>query len=155
MVQRGDATGYGFWQTATNGLPVRPAGPGSEALRDGVGQFSYEGMLGYLRHLRAYLYTGTRPASYTLGLIEAMMSGTPILSIGRHAWGDDWGGADLFEGDEIVPPGFDDPKQAHTFLRNLLTDHTLASELSASLHTRAVEMFGIETIGAQWKAFLS
>lgn len=151
MVQRGDACGYRFWMDATAGLPVSPAGPGSEAI-GGIGELSYERMLAYLQRTRAYLYTGTRPASYTLGLIEAMMTGTPVVSIGPRAWGDEWGGTDLFE--VIAEPGFDEPLRARDALAILLTDPVAAETLSLSQRRRAIDLFGIETIGAQWKAFL-
>jgi len=163
MVERGDACGYRFWQAATAGLPVAPAGPGSEAI-GGIGELAYPAMLDYLRHLRAYLYTGTRPASYTLGLIEAMLSGVPVVSIGARAWGDEWGGADLFEAASssvrdmrsIVAEDacFDDPRDANRALRVLLEYPDKAANISRNQRARAVALFGIDTIGAQWKAFL-
>ena len=86
LAQRGTACGYPFWAEVTADLPVRPAGPGSDAI-GGIGELTYEQVRAYLRRIRAYLYTGTVPASYTLGLIEAMMTGVPIVSIGRRAGG--------------------------------------------------------------------
>src|SRR5207344_2678522 len=86
MAKRGDACGLSFWDEATHLLPTKPAGPGSEALIGGIGQLTYDEMRDYLRRIRVYLYTGTRPASYTLGLIEAMMTGTPVLCIGPGAF---------------------------------------------------------------------
>ena len=68
--------GLYYYLEATRGLYARPAGPGSERLR-GVGSLSHEDMLDYLRRCRVYLYTGTQPASYTLGLMEAMLTGIP------------------------------------------------------------------------------
>jgi hypothetical protein len=153
MAQRGDATGYWFWQEATRGLPTEAAGPGSEEL-GGIGELPYEQMLDYLRRTRAYLYTGTRPASYTLGIMEALLTGTPTVSIGPRAWGEDWGGAALFESHELARPGFDDPQQAHDTLVSLLTDTTLAQELSTSQRDFAQATFGINVVGPQWKAFL-
>jgi hypothetical protein len=100
--------GLGFWLAATEGLPAKPAGPGSEQLRGGIGALSYDGMREYLRHLRVYLYTGTTPASYTLGLIEAMLSGVPVVSLSGKAWA---GPDELFEGDAIVK-GWDTPAEA-------------------------------------------
>jgi hypothetical protein len=151
MAQRGDACGYRFWLDATAGLPVSPAGPGSEAI-GGLGSLSYDGMLNYLRRLRAYLYTGTTPASYTLGIIEAMLSGVPVVSIGPKAWGAGWGGDDLFE--VIAQPGFDHPLRARDTLVELLTDPVMASELSTSQWAYAVDTFGIGKVGPQWVAFL-
>jgi hypothetical protein len=177
LAKRGDACGYGFWKAATAGLArwsadgpeppwAIPLGPGSEAI-GGPGSLTYADMLGWLRKARAYLYTGTRPASYTLGLIEAMLSGIPIISIGAHAWGDDWGGADLFEaasaqhGDRLVPSilandqTFDSPVAARQAICTLFDYPDKAAVISKAQRSRAIALFGIDTVGAQWREFLS
>lgn len=152
MVDRGDATGLSFYLDATKGLPASPAGPGSKRLPNGIGSVSYDFMLGeYLPKARAYLYTGTTPASYTLGLIEAMMSGVPVVSIGKRAWA---GPDELFEGDEIAGHSSDDPAEAAAWLRGILAQDALAKGMSEDARQRAVELFGMDTIGPQWKAFL-
>ena len=151
MVARGDACGHKFWLATTEGLDTEPAGKGSEVLPGGLGELSYEGMLQYLAQLRCYLYTGTRPASYTLGLIEAMLSGTPVISISAKAWGEGWGGEHLFEADEIagiVP-------DARVALKLLLDDYDLAYELGQKQRQDAIGLFGVEQIGAHWRSFLS
>jgi hypothetical protein len=155
MKQRGDACGYAFWEAATKDLPVRPAGPGSEEI-GGLGSLSYEAMLEYLRHIRVYLYTGTTPASYTLGLIEAMLSGVPVVSIGAKAWGERFDGADLFEGHELVRFSHEDATLAHNALRTFLqVDDGFARNWARTSRDEAVRLFGIETVGAQWREFLS
>lgn len=166
MQQRGDACGYAFWEAATDGLPVAPAGPGSEVLRGGRGELAYEAMRHYLRSLRAYLYTGTRPASYTLGLMEAMLTGVPVISIGAQAWGGSWDAADLFEtgyhdlygGIHSILPAdaaFDDPAAAREALRSLLDHPDKAANISAAQRLRAIRLFDVAHVGAQWRAFLS
>ena len=79
--QRDPYTNWGFWEAATGDANRMALGPGSEVI-GGPGELSFEAMQGWLRKSRAYLYTGTQPASYTLGLIEAMMTGIPVVSIG-------------------------------------------------------------------------
>lgn len=148
MRQRGDACGYAFWEEATHGLSVAPAGPGSDQLRGGVGPLSYEAMRAYLRSVRAYLYTGTRPASYTLGLIEAMMTGTPVVSIGPAAFFP----SALFE--PLAPLCFDTPAEAGRRLSLLLADRVFADEIGAESRARAVELFDLATVTAQWAEFL-
>lgn len=149
MVGRGEACGLSFWLAATEGLPARPAGPGSENLPGGVGALGYDEMREYLRRCRAYLYLGTTPASYTLGLIEAIMTGVPVVSIGKAAWASF---GPLFEGDEIATFHEDDPAMAGAFLRNLLAgSHTEASDWTRA---RAIDLFGIEAVSAQWADFL-
>lgn len=148
MVGRGDACGLGFWMAATEGLPVRPAGPGSDLLPHGIGTLDYGAMRRYLRSIRAYLYTGTQPASYTLGLIEAMMTGVPVVSIGPKAFLPQ--APDLFEGREIAFRGGDDPGDARLTLRRLL-DHR---DDRAPERARAIDLFGIDAIAPQWRSFL-
>ena len=164
MQQRGDACGYPFWAAATEGLPIGPAGPGSEVLPRGLGALDYRAMLEYLRRIRAYLYTGTRPASYTLGLIEAMMSGVPTVSMGQEAWSDGWGGpggpylfeAGSFLADSIVARYnvFNIPSEATRRLRTLLEDDLEAEAASKSTRERAIELFDVAKIGQQWVDFL-
>jgi len=154
MKARGESCGLSFWLAATEGLPARPAGKGSEELPGGLGALPYEAMLEYLRHIRAYLYVGTTPASYTLGLIEAMLSGVPVVSIGPEAWK----GPDLlFEGHQIVGSGnaFSSPDGTRKELQRNLDDLEYAAELGAFHRQRAIELFSIETIGPQWVRFLS
>ena len=162
MVQRGDNVGLSYYLEATKGLYARPAGPGSEQLR-GVGSLDFDAMKDYLRRCRVYLYTGTQPASYTLGLIEAMMTGVPVVSIGPKAFGPGWIG-DVFEGhelaiaydDEPAPWGWssDEPAEANKYLRLLLEDDEEAQAFSVGLRKYAIERFGIDKIKAEWAAFL-
>jgi hypothetical protein len=152
MVERGDAVGLSFWLDATRGLPARPAGPGSQQLPGGVGALGYDAMRAYLRRVGVYLYTGTTPAPYTLGLIEALMTGTPVVSIGREAWA---GPPSLFEGAELAPWQVDTPEHfreiAPAFL-DKAPDQALVE--SARIRDQAIDTFGIETIGRLWLAFL-
>lgn len=160
MLQRGEACGLSFWQAATRGLPARPAGPGSESM-GGPGALTYDEMRQYLADCRAYLYTGTVPAPYTLGLIEAMLTGTPVVSIGPGAW---YGPPDLFEAHEIVSDpdmighrSYDYPQHAQTVLHGLLNvgaDSAVVRLISAESRQRATDLFSVETVGPQWQAVL-
>jgi hypothetical protein len=151
LVARGDSTGYGFWLEATAGLQTFPAGKGSEAI-GGAGILTYSAMLNYLRSMRAYLYTGTRPASYTLGLIEAMLSGVQVVSIDAGSWGAGWGGSELFEAHEIAS-GYP-ADWARAVLSDYLGDHDKAREAGEWGRKRAIDLFGIDQISARWQDFL-
>ena len=152
MAQRGDACGYPYWVRATGDLPTMPAGPGSEVLRGGVGPLEYDAMREYLRRIRAYLYTGTRPASYTLGLIEAAMTGVPVVVIGPGAFGCDG----LLE-----PMGsdsgkrLDDPAEAARILRHYLDNDRDAQAASRLTRERFVHTFGLDVVMAAWREFLA
>lgn len=149
MAGRGEFCGLSFWLSATRGLPVRPAGLDSEALPNGLGALSYPKMIEYLRHLRAYLYTGTQPASYTLALIEAMLSGIPVASMPA----DEWWIPDLFEGPSLVGRSAG-PGQTAAWLDAWLRDPDLARRDGEVGRQKAIGLFGMETIAPQWQAFL-
>lgn len=153
---RADALHLDFWLEATEGLPTMPAGPGSEALPNGLGRITYPTMLDYLCKVRTYLYTGTEPASYTLNLIEAMLSGAPVVAMPRGLFRPD---PDLYEADEIVNPwhpqssygrAVNDPIRLLRVLMNEPPNRTY----SDAMRERAVSLFGIETIGAKWRTYL-
>lgn len=146
-------TNYDFWRDATEGLDVSPAGPGSEEI-GGVGELEVSDMIGHLQLCGAYLYTGTQPASYTLGLIEAMMIGIPVVSIGPHWMTVFPYGPDLFEGHLLTGAYTDLPAAARLILKRLLADEGLAKTFSAEQRRRAIEGFGMDAVGAAWQEFL-
>ena len=146
---------WGFWEAATRGLPRVFAGPHSEKV-GGLGTLSLDDMKARLRSSRVYLYTGTQPASYTLGLIEAMMTGIPVVSIGPSWMTIFPYGPSLFEGADLAGTfAFgDDPAWANRSLKRHLEDEALAAEGSRCARARAIDLFGIDTIADQWAAYL-
>lgn len=152
MAGRGEWCGLGYYLAATRGLRARPAGPSSEKLPGGIGTLTYDQMLAYLASSGAYLYTGTMPASYTLGLMEALLSGVPVVSIGARSW---MGPDELFEAHELVGDhAYNDPMGAATDLQLLLREPEYAADVSLTQRTRARAMFHVEHIGAQWRKLL-
>ena len=150
LTERGDHCGLDFWEKATAWLPTAPAGLGSQRLPHGLGTLSFPDLLNYLRHIRAYLFMGTQPASYTLSLMEAMLTGVPVVSIGPAAM---WM-PDLFEGHEMAGEWSNDPYEAAKTLRTFLYDKDAATAVSEVQRHYAVNTFGIETVGPQWLRFL-
>jgi len=146
MAGRAEACGLTFYLEATANLPARPAGPRSDLLPGGVGSLDYEEMRAYLRASRAYLYTGTQPASYTLGLIEAMMTGTPVVSIGAADFG-----TPLFE---PIAPVARNSDEARAMLRALLDDPDLAAAMSENARQRAIQLFDLDAVSRDWARFL-
>lgn len=151
--QREPYTNWGFWAEATKGLKVVAGGPGSEVI-DGLGEVSSAQMLRELQNARVYLYTGTQPASYTLGLIEAMMIGVPVVSIGPAWMGVFPYGPMLFEGHELAGLWSNSAALAHNQLAALLADMDLAQYRSQLQRERAISLFGKEKIGKEWASFL-
>lgn len=150
MAGRGQFCGLSFWDEATVGLPSKPAGLQSEALPNGIGGLTYDEMLAYLRDIRVHLYTGTQPASYTLSLIEAMMTGVPTVSIGpEYMWM-----PDLFEGHELAGNWSNSARTAGLMLRTILDDDEMAAGISVATRERAIAVWGMDTVGPQWVDFL-
>lgn len=140
------------WLTkATEGLPFEFGGPNSEKI-GGLGALAYDDMRQWLRGIRAYAYSGTIPASYTLALIEAAMTGVPVVSIGET----DFGCGDLFEGWEHASYGSRrmTATEARGWLAALLEDADRARTSSELTRFRAIGTFGVETIARQWADFL-
>ena len=151
MLERGEWTGFTFYREAVGGLDARPAGPGSDLLPGGVGVLTNEGLSEYLQEAGAYIYTGTVPASYTLGLIEAMMAGVPVVSIGAGTWA---GPTALFEADQIAPLSTDYHHVAKRLLSGLLRYGPEARSYSEKSRAVAREMFDVARVGVQWRRFL-
>jgi hypothetical protein len=154
IVERAFFCNLQFWLDATQGLAVVPAGRQSDQLPGGLGELDFEDMKTLLQASRVYLYTGTQPASYTLGLIDAAMTGIPVVSIGPGHMRALPYGPKLFEGHEIALHWSDDPTMVRMWLKQLLVDPNQARDESAIQRDRAISMFGRDTIGAQWQDFL-
>lgn len=153
IIERAFFCNLRFWQDTTRGLWVTPGGRESEKL-GGMGEMTFDEMKALLRSSRCYLYTGTQPASYTLGLIEAAMTGVPVVSIGPAHMNALPYGPSLFEGHEIALHWSDHPNVARSWLQRYLNDHGVAREESSIQRDRAIRLFGKDTIAAQWQDFL-
>jgi len=153
LLRRGAFCGYDFWSEATAGLPATPLGPGSEEI-GGPGAMPLDTMKLWLQRARAYLYTGTQPASYTLGFIEAMLTGTPVVSIGPSHMRNFPYGPLLFEGHELAEVWSDDPAKARDMLAALLADADLARQVSEHQQAKARSLFSAEAVGEAWASFL-
>lgn len=159
MIERDSWTGLDFWRDATKELPVNPAGHNSEKI-GGCGMLEYEELKKYLSDSRCYLYLGTVPASVTLGYIEAMMMGVPIISQSAERWAEKFlsvlpYAAQLFEADRLSPFVANTPSEASEYAKKLLSDEIMAKEISSMQRELAIETFGKDKIAEQWKEFLS
>jgi glycosyltransferase involved in cell wall biosynthesis len=129
------------------------AGTHSEKI-GGLGQLDYDTMKEALRRARAYLYTGTQPASYTLGLIEAMMVGIPVVSIGPSWMRVFPYGSEMFEGHEIAGLWSNDELDARDQLKIFLREPEQAAIHGMRCRYKAIELFGKDRVKADWKAYL-
>ena len=149
LYQRHPATNWEYWSLATDDLPSLPVGSGSEVI-GGPGVVPFETMKNILRSSRAYCYTGTQPASYTLGFIEAMMTGIPLVSIGQ-LWMQI---PEVFEAHELAGFAFEDPADTSSLLRLWLNDLDAAQAVSEYQRSVAIDLFGVDVIGQEWSAYI-
>ena len=150
LFHRGQATSPLFWRQATDGLNAEALGEGTPG-----GVMPLEVMKQRLKDARAYLYCGTRPASLTLGLLEALVLGIPVVSIGPNTWGEGIAWLpDVFEGHLFAHEYAEDPQVAKHHLRALLGDYDAASDASVIQRTRAIKTFGKAPVMKAWQAFL-
>ena len=147
----------------TDGFPTVIYGPGNDDLGPlNGGELPYNLMKGALRDNRAFLYTGTWPACYTLAFMEAMMTGIPIVAIGSELAETVVAPPDRFkfyEVNSLIENGVngfiaDDIGQLRGYLHELLENHDLAKRIGDAGRQKAIEYFGKEKIKSEWKIFL-
>jgi hypothetical protein len=154
---------FPFFEAVTEGFPSAFAGSHSE-LAGGMGELSYDEMRAFLRRSRVYIYTGTQPASYTLGLLEAMMTGIPVVSITPQFMDIFPYGPLLFEGADIAgcSGAGATPEQVIRNTRDIVGacmgrgpgPYSYATGASKWVRKRAIATFGREVVGAAWRDFL-
>lgn len=160
MKHRGEFCNFDAFEKIVTGYNAKVYGPKNEnagALNGGF--MTYEQMKQKMRDARAYVYTGTQPASYTLNLIEAMMTGVPIVALGpKHVTSLNIAG-DAYEIPDIINNGIngfwsDDIQELKQRIDFLLSDVKAARRIGEMGRQRAIELFGMERVKSDWKQFL-
>jgi len=162
LKSRGDFTGFRTIERIARDVPLKVYGPGNEDLGElHGGLVSYEQQMQKLRDARAYIYTGTYPACYTLSFIEAMMTGIPIVAVGPDLGNSRqmFPNQETYEIPGIIQSGVngfvsDSPLELRKELDRLLNDYNAAKSMSAFGRARAIELFGKSKIKAQWAEYL-
>lgn len=146
----------------TDGLPCALYGPDNEGAGPlWRGCLSYKELRRVLRTSRACFHTGTFPASYTLGFIEAWMAGIPVVSVGQKLFARaDPSLAGLYEVPELIEHevnGFvsDDHDELRSCLRCLLVHEDYAREVSEAGRASALAHFDKELVREQWRQFFA
>jgi hypothetical protein len=140
-------------QEAVEGCFPLWVGPGTEQI-GGLGKVPPARLRDLMRQCRAMLYTGTQPASYTLALIEAMMTGMPVVSIGPSQMRLFPYSPKLFEAHAIAPLYAESPGDANLLLRELIDDPFHAARVGAVSRSRAIALFGRDRIADAWDGWL-
>lgn len=162
LKSRGAFCGFEAYMGATRGLPRVLYGPNNENMgRIAGGMLSDEEQLAAYRNARVYFYHGTYPASYTLTLIEAMMTGIPVVAVGPQLGnGPMFPDQKTYEVPSIIEHGVsgfvsDSIGELHHHLETLLKDKNQAKVISMYGRARAIELFGKSKIKAEWREYLA
>ena len=134
-------------------------GPNNDYAREHYGGLlNHEDLKTMLKLNRVFFYTGTRPASYTLGFMEAFCTGIPVVSIGPDS-GNKIYKQKTFEVPDLIGPngeaGFwsDNPEELKNFCKILLENQQLALQMGIKGREKAIELFGKEKIKKEWEEF--
>ena len=112
-----------------------------------------------------YLYVWSRPPSYTLSLVEAMLVGLPIVAPSRAFVssmtprdGSGWF-PERYEVQTLLSDGcgllYNTLLEGRNFIAQLQQDKKLATEISQNSRLRSREIFDDQKIGRQWTRFLN
>jgi hypothetical protein len=153
--------GYDVAMKVGAGFPFKVYGAGNEDLGEfSGGELTYEAMKGALRDCRVFFYSGTWPACYTLGFVEAMMTGIPIVSVGEDYWcHKDHLGLKIFEVSHIIRQGdegfvYNNVEDMRTIITRLFEDYEYAKVISGKAREKAIRIFGKDVIAPLWKSFI-
>ena len=160
--KRGAFCNFPTFEEATREFPRIVFGADNDDLGDlWGGQLSYDDLKKELRDNQVFFYTGTQPASYTLGFIEAFMTGIPIVAVGNEIGNSLFKQEqNTFEVPDIIDNGVngfvsDNIDTLKERVGQLLKDEGLRKRISEAGRAKAIELFGKETIKKQWETFLN
>jgi glycosyltransferase involved in cell wall biosynthesis len=124
------------------------------------GELPFELQKGKMRDARCLIYGGTWPACYTLTLIEAMMTGLPIIALGKGISEPvQFERLDYYEVPWIVEDGVsgfvsDDIEELRGHVQMLIKKPDLAKQIGLAGRQRAIELFGRQKVAKLWEDYL-
>ena len=150
--------GSSIIESISQKVPFKLFGPGNEKYEFSGGKLSYKQQLYEYSTSSCYLYTGTFPAQYTLNFIEAMISGIPIVSVGKQL-SQTFVEPYPFEVPDILDRVYgyyyDDVNSISDKLNNLLVDKKLNEEVSKKQIEVGFDLFSVEKNINNWQEFLN
>lgn len=159
MKKRDPYCHFDIFEVATQEFNRKLYGPDNDDAGDiNGGVLSYEDLKKELRNSRAYFYTGTHPASYTLNFIEAFMTGIPVVAQGPATGNMTSISQYTYEIPMIIQNGTngfwsDNINELREDIRKLMNSKDYAKEIGKEGRLKALELFGKEKIKQQWKEF--
>jgi len=145
LARRGRRMGADLFLRARAELPLDLAGVASEEL-GGIGAIAHAQLPAFAAHYR-FLFSPVRYASLDLAMIEAMMTGIPVVAFAT---------AEMATVIEDGANGYSDTRfeRLADCMRDLLRSPSLARDIGQAGRRRAQERFSIERFSADWDAAL-
>jgi len=160
MKKRGIFCGYDIFNEVTSGMQRYLFGPDNADSGIDGGQLSYQDLITAYQTHRVYFYTGTYPASYTLNFIEALMTGIPVVALGRGLANIGvYAGIDTYEVGNIIQNGIngyisDNKEELRKDILHLFEDPGLAEAIGKKGRETAISLFSKDIIKEEWRKFL-
>lgn len=141
------------YQAITQGLKRKLCGKENRGFDCMVDNPTGAELMSYRRRARAYLSLATQNAMGTYTFLEAMMTGMPVVSVGKKLANTPW-----FENPQWIENGVsgfvsDDPKELRHYLELLLKDYDLAKKLGKNARESIIKVFSPDVILQDWRNF--
>ena len=150
------ASRYDVWLDIVKETNYTLVGKENESILGAVSNLSYKELLDYYRAHRVCICMPSRPAPITYGLAEALMMGSPVVTLGPVLGGERT--ANTYEHHEIIQNGItgfysDNVFELRNYIKDLLSDFNLAKKISNSAKEQAKTLFHPDVIKNKWKDF--
>lgn len=158
--KRGEHLGFHLFDRITNGFNRKVFGTENYDLGDlWAGPRNYEELKKDLREARVFLYFGTQPVPYTLSFLEAMMTGVPMVVVGKslrntgiYKWPN-------YEAPDLITSGVngyvsDSIDELRGYIQLLLENDEVARRISEAGRKTAIEVFDRKKANKEWYDYL-
>jgi len=141
-------------------IPHKTYGGTSDGHPEVIGHLSWEDQRLAYRKAKAYFALGSKPASLTYNMLEAMLTGTPTVTWGPDLgnWrGSKWDGT--YEPSDLITNGVhaffsDNLGELNSILKELLNNRQLAEYISKNGRELVLKEFSKDKVRSDWKEFL-
>jgi hypothetical protein len=153
---RGSGMSFDFYHECMQGLPCDLYGLNNDDVPGWRGTADPNQQRALLCSHRLAFVTGTYPAPYTLGFIEAWMTGIPVVHVGRKRFTRGTRGA--YEIDQLITNGesgflVEEAEEARAIFNILLSDIDLCRHVSIKGRAAAIKNFGRQVAQVNWNEF--
>lgn len=157
VINRGDHCRYDIMRSISRDYNFKLFGPNNDASPMNCGEIDYNAQLNELSRNKVYFYSGTWPASYTLNFIESLMSGIPVVALGKDLASKV--GTFPYEVPDIINNGhngfcLNNINEIKDAIRQIMTNPNFRKSISENGKKTASKLFGAEVIKPMWKSFL-